>query len=617
MNDREGNAAMESARSGQGAPDGVVQLYQSGIDHMRAGRSLEAQLSCEQALALDPDHADTLHLMGLLCIHTGQFDHAVEWLSRAIRREPKPLYLTTLGTALLQQGRGAEAIKVFEKAIELKPDNAELWRNLGLALAELRRNHEAILSFQHALELEPSWDTANKAAALLHQAARFEDALIYFNLCDELKPDNVQTLGLRAETLQRLRRYEEALGDLERVHLLDPTHADSCSQMGNCLAALDRCEEALSWYDKAFALRDKHALRNKAVALEQLGRFDQAIAAYRQAIAEDPDDASAEWNLALLQLLTGDFEAGWAGREAARWKIPVLVEGYPRLSRPIWQGAEPIDGKTILVCPDEGLGDVIQFVRYVPMLAARGARVILIVQDELFPLLSRLPGITRCLPRSATTVPPYDLHCPLTSLPLAFGTRLDTIPTEASYLPAPAPDRVKAWEQRLGSHDRLRVGLVWSGNPRHPRDRSRSMPFRTMARILDADATFVSLQKDPRAEDRPALLERTDVIDLTAHLTDFVETAALVSCLDLVISVDTSVTHLSAALGRPTWTLLPYAPDYRWLLGREDSPWYPSMRLFRQDERRDYAHVIEHVSAELAKCAHSREEFRSKAGDGR
>jgi tetratricopeptide (TPR) repeat protein/ADP-heptose:LPS heptosyltransferase len=614
VNDREGSAAMESAKSGQGIPDGVVQLFEAGIDHMRAGRSLEAQLACEQALALDPDHADTLHLMGLLCIHTRQFDHAVEWLSRAIRREPKPLYLTTLGTALLQQGRGAEAIKVFEKAIELKPDNAELWRNLGLALAELRRNHEAILSFQHAFKLEPFWDTANKAAILLHQAARFEDALVYFNLCDELKPDNVQTLGLRSETLQRLRRYEEALGDLERVHLLDPTNADSRNQMGNCLAALGRYEEALSWYDKAFALRDKHALRNKAGALEQLGRFDQAIAAYRQAIAEDPNDASAEWNLALLQLLTGDFEAGWAGRETARWKIPVLVEGYPKLSRPIWRGTESIDGKTILVCPDEGLGDVIQFVRYVPMLAARGAHVILIVQDELYPLLSRLPGITHCLPRSATTAPPYDLHCPLTSLPLAFGTRLDTIPTETCYLPAPAPDRVKAWKQRLGSHDRLRVGLVWSGNPRHSKDSSRSMPFRTMARILDADATFVSLQKDPRAEDRPALLERTDVIDLTAHLTDFVETAALVSCLDLVISVDTSVTHLSAALGRPTWTLLPYAPDYRWLLDREDSPWYPSMRLFRQDQRRDYAHVIEHVSAELAKCAHSREAFRSRTG---
>lgn len=600
MNGGEDRAALEPEVAGQGAADGVVQLYQAGVDHLRAGRHLDVQLCCEQVLARDPGHADALHLMGLLCVHTRELDHAVEWLSRAIRREPKPLYLTTLGTALLQRGRGADAIKVFEKAIELQPGNAELWRNLGLALAELRRNDDAILSFQRALELEPRlWDAASKAAILLHQAARFEDALAFANRCDELKPNDIQTLGLRAETLQALRRYEAALGDLERVHLLDPAHADCSNRMGNCLAALGRYEEALSCYDQAVALRDKHALRNKAILLEQLGRLDQAFAAYRQAVAADPDDARAEWNLALLALLTGDFEAGWAGREAARWKIPALVEGYPRLSRPLWRGAEPIDGKTILVCPDEGLGDVIQFARYVPMLAARGARVILLVQDELFPLLSRLPGIAQCLPRSATTAPPYDVHCPLTSLPLAFGTRLDTIPAETCYLPAPPPDRIKAWEQRLGPHHRLRVGLVWSGNPQHPRDRSRSMLFRTMARLLDADAAFVSLQRDPRADDRPALAEATDLIDLTAHLTDFVETAALVCCLDLVISVDTSVAHLAAALGRPTWTLLPFAPDYRWLLDREDSPWYPTMRLFRQNESRDYAQVIEHVRAEL------------------
>jgi ADP-heptose:LPS heptosyltransferase len=199
----------------------------------------------------------------------------------------------------------------------------------------------------------------------------------------------------------------------------------------------------------------------------------------------------------------------------------------------------------------------------------------------------------------ATILPPYDVHCPLTSLPLAFGTRLDTIPAKTSYLPAPPADRVTAWQKRLGAHDRLRVGLVWSGNPQHPRDRARSMPLRTMAGILDADATFVSLQKEPRAEDRPTLQERTDIVVLTDHLTDFVETAALVCCLDLVISVDTSVAHLSAALGRPTWILLPHTPDYRWLLDRQDSPWYPTMRLFRQDETRDYAKVIAGVHMEL------------------
>jgi hypothetical protein len=303
--------------------------------------------------------------------------------------------------------------------------------------------------------------------------------------------------------------------------------------------------------------------------------------------------------VALLQLLAGDFAAGWAGREAARWRIPTLAAGYPKLSKPLWRGQEAIEGKTILLCPDEGLGDTIQFARYVPMLAERGARVILGVQDELFPLLSNLVGATQCIPRSGGTVPAYDLHCPITSLPWIFETRLDSIPPETSYLPPPAADRVVAWEQRLGARPRLRVGLVWSGNPRHNNDRNRSIPFRALARILDADASFVSLQKNVRADDLPALRERSDIVDLTTELSDFAETAALVSCLDLVITVDTSVAHLSGALGRPTWILLPFAPDYRWLLHREDSPWYPTVRLFRQDASRDYGVVVDRLRHEL------------------
>jgi ADP-heptose:LPS heptosyltransferase len=196
-------------------------------------------------------------------------------------------------------------------------------------------------------------------------------------------------------------------------------------------------------------------------------------------------------------------------------------------------------------------------------------------------------------------LPAFDFHCPLTSLPLVFGTRLESIPAEPFYLPRPAADRVQAWEARLGPREKMRIGLCWSGNPQHNNDQNRSIPLRAMAPILDADATFVSLQKQARAEDKPVLLERTDIVDLTAHLANFAETAALVSCLDLIITVDTSVAHLAAALGRPTWILLPYAPDYRWLLGREDSPWYPAVRLFRQDEGRDYASVIDRVFREL------------------
>jgi len=602
MNRHERGAAAESAEVDQNTPDTVAALHQAGLGQMRAGQYLEAELSCQRALALNPDHADTLHLMGLLSLHTKQYDHAVEWISRAIRWEPKTVYLTSLGTALLAQGRREEALKAFDTAVQLKPDDADLWRNFGIALTELERPADAILSFQHAVRLNPRhWEAANRAALLLHQAERFEEALVYFDLCEELEPDRFQILYMRALTLQSLKRFEEALADNKRAHVLDPSSADTCNNAGNILRALGRNEEALEWFDRSLKLRPDFAatLGNKAVALCELRRFDEAFAAYHRAGIVDRSHAVAEWNSALLQLLTGNFSAGWAGREA-RWKIPAFSTAYPKLSQPMWLGAEPLAGKTILVCADEGLGDTIQFVRYVPMLAARDARVILMVQDALCPLLSGMPGVSQCLARSVGTLPAFDVHCPISSLPLAFGTRLDTIPAETPYLPAPPADRVQAWEERLGSHDRLRVGLVWSGNPKHNNDRNRSMPLRKLARILDVDATFVSLQKDVRPDDRAALHERTDIVDLTAHLTDFRETAALMSCLDLVITVDTSVAHLSGALGRPTWIMLPYTPDYRWLLNRDDSPWYPTVRLFRQTETRDYAVVVDRMRTELA-----------------
>jgi tetratricopeptide (TPR) repeat protein len=576
-------------------------LHEAGLRHMRAGRHLDAQLCCRQALETNPDHADTLHLMGLLSVHAGQYDLAVEWAARAIRQDPKPEYLATLGTALRRQGRLDEALRTFDKAVQLRPDDAELWRNLGDVLVELKRPADALLTFQHVLKLNPRhWDAADNSGRLLHQLKRWAEALVQFDLCDELQPAHAPTLQIRAICQRQLRRFEEYLADSQRAHALDPANSETCNNIGDALQSLGRIEQALQWFDRSLELSPHNvtALNNKAFSLSQVRRFDEAVATYGRVKAIDPDHAVADWNLALLHMLTGNFEAGWAGREA-RWKATNLLAVYPKFSQPVWLGDGPIEGKTILVHEDEGLGDTIQFARYVPMLAARGARVILVVEKALCPLLSELPGVSQCLPIAASPLPAFDVHCPMSSLPLAFATRLDTIPSAASYLPAPAWDRVEAWEQRLGHHDKLRVGLVWSGSVGHRNDRNRSIPLRAMSGILDLDATFVSLQKDPRAADKTVLLERSDIIDLTADLADFSETAALGSCLDLVITVDTSVAHLAGALGRPTWVLLPYTPDYRWLLDRDDSPWYPTVRLFRQDEGRDYAPVLDRLRDEL------------------
>ena len=590
-----GSGIADESRAG-----GLAVAYEAGIAHMQAGRYLDAQLCCRQALAADPDHPDTLHLMGLLSLRARQYDHAVEWIARAIRLDPKPNYLATLGETLRQQGRREEALKAYDKAVQLKPDDAQLWKGLADLLVELERFDQALLGFQQVLKYNPHHqDAAYKSGVLSNEFGRFEEALTYFNLCDEVLPNHAPTLQGRARTLLNLRRLEESLEDGRRAYEFDPDSAETCNHIGACLQMLGREDKALPWFDKALVHLPNALvlLNNKALALSQLQRFDEAFALYRYIKTVHPNDATTEWNLSLLQLLTGNFEAGWAGRESRWTKTDPYF--YPKFSQPIWLGQASVEGKTILIHLDEGLGDTIQFARYVPMVAALGARVILVVERPLYPLLSGLAGVSQCIPFGAgDALPAFDMHCPMGSLPLAFRTRLDTIPSTTSYLPAPDDVRVQAWEERLGNRDKLRVGLVWSGNPRHKNDINRSTSLRRVSRILDVDAAFISLQKDPRPEDK-AFLAETDIVDLTEHLSDLAETAALVSCLDLVITVDTSVAHLAAALGRPTWILLPWTPDYRWLLEREDSPWYPTVRLFRQTETRDYATVLDRVRSEL------------------
>lgn len=590
-----------ASKGGAGTP---AALHEAGLGHFRAGRNLDAQICCQQALALDAGHADTLQLMGLLSLQAKQYDAAIEWVDRANWADPNTDYLASLGTALEQQGLHEEALRAFNKAVRIRPDDAELWTRVANVLVLLQRPDQAMLHYEHALKLGPRyWYAAYNYAVLLLQWGRFEEALIRLNLCDELQPNHAATLNKRSEALYKLNRFEEAQSDSRRAQALNPTSADICNDIGVTLQKLYRREEeALEWFDRAVALRPDFvsALINKAFTLTEMQRFDEAVMVYRHIKRIDPENAEPDWNEALIQLLNGDFEAGWAGRET-RWKVSSLqgTANYPKFPQPVWLGEENIEGKTILVCADEGLGDTIQFVRYAPMLTALGARVILLPQESLYPLLSGLPGVSQCLPNMAGGLPAFDMHCPATSLPLAFRTTLETIPAPTAYLPTLAEDRRQVWEDRLGHHGRLRVGLVWSGNPKHGNDHKRSIPLSMFSSILDADATFVSLQKDPRSDDKAVLTARTDIVDLTAHLTDFMETAALISCLDLVITVDTSVAHLAGTLGCPTWILLPYKPDYRWLLGRDDSPWYPSVRLFRQTETRDYASVLDRVRAEL------------------
>lgn len=607
MNRRERRAAGKRAKADQKSLPSAVEfaLCEVVLGHMQSGRHLEAQLCCHKALEASPEHPELLHLMALVCMNAGQLDHAVEWASRAIRTETKPAYLMTLAGALLRLGRQDEAIQALDKAVQLKPDDADLQRNMGNALVKAGRSGEALRCFQRAAELNPvDADAAYKAGVLLKDEGRLDEALVYLDRSADAQPDHAPIFATRGFVRASLGRNEQAIDDYERAIRLDPQHAQACANLGNVLKAIGEPERALAWYDRSLALKPDIAnTTNRALTLVELGRFAEAEQAYQVAMGIGVQHPALVWNHALFRMLLGDFEAGWPGREA-RWTIPHIAKGYPKITTAMWIGKEPVAGKTVAVFQNEGVGDTIHFARYIPMLAERGARVILVVDRELVPLLSGLSGVSHCLAKTeATVVPPFDLHIAIDSLPLAFGTRLDTIPPGKDYLPAPEARLVQAWEDRLGPHDKLRVGLVWSGNPTHNNDRNRSMRLRILSALLDVDALFVSLQKNPKPKDAATLREHDGIVDLTALLTDFAETAALVSCLDLVISVDTSVAHLAAALGRPTWVLLPYAPDWRWLLDREDSPWYPTVRLFRQSETREYESVIARVRSSLSAMA--------------
>jgi hypothetical protein len=331
-----------------------------------------------------------------------------------------------------------------------------------------------------------------------------------------------------------------------------------------------------------------------------LGRLDEARASFDRAVGIRPDFAQARWNRAQAMLLAGDFAQGWREHE---WRLKAHPELQRAFAQPLWLGEVPLDGKTILLHAEQGLGDTLQFCRYAPLVAARGGRVVLEVQKPLVDLMRDLPGVAAVVARGEP-LPDFDLHCPLLSLPLAFGTRLDTIPAQMPYLGAPA-ERAAGWEARLTK--RPRIGLVWSGNAGHKRDRARSIPLYALMPVFDLDAaTFVSLQKEARAADAAVLKQTAKLIDVGAELETFADTAALIRQLDLVIAVDTSVAHLAGALGKPLWLLLPAAPDWRWLAGREDSPWYPTARLFRQTVTRAWGPVVARVRAALEEMIASR-----------
>jgi hypothetical protein len=398
-------------------------------------------------------------------------------------------------------------------------------------------------------------------------------------------------------------RFEAAIESYGAALAEDPTLAEAHLNRGNALKELEHWAEALAAYDAVLRLRpgDAVALSNRGIVLKELHRFDEALGDFDRAIACDPTNITARYNRGLLALLLGRLPEGFDDYET-RWLDPrgSLHALRRDFTAPRWNGDEPLGGRRILLYAEQGFGDTLQFCRYIPTIAAAGAHVVLEVPAALVALLADLEGVTRIV-AAGRALPTFDCHCPLMSLPFAVGTTLATIPHRIPYLHAEAA-KVQAWRARLAGLPRPWVGLAWAGSPVHRNDRNRSMALHTLLTALPAELRYVSLQKFVPASDRAVLDAAGRLHDWTDELHDYSDTAALIEALDVIVAVDTSVAHLAGSLGKPCWVMLPFHPDWRWLLDRRDSPWYPSLVLFRQPARGDWDDVLVRVAAALRQC---------------
>lgn len=611
--------------------------FQEAYAAHRSGRWPAAESAYQALLHRHPDHADGLHFFGLLRHQQGRHQEAAELIGRALEHAPALAGAwLNLGNAQKALGRIDEACASYRLAIEQQPDFAAAHANLGNALSGAGRDHEAVAAYRRALALEPdNVSTLNNLGNALAKLDQLDEAIRAFERALALAPRHAGALNNLGNTRKAQGQLAQAIEHFEAALALQPDFALAWFNLGHTLDAMARCADAAAAFERALALQPewhaaRYALANALAALGHsadarahfetvlkrepefalawqdmgsalydMGEFDAARNAFERALALRPELAIAAYNRALVQLLQGDLRAGLAGYEM---RHRVFDPGTPLPDAPLWLGETPLSGRTILVYAEQGLGDTVQFVRYVAPLARRAARVVLEVQAELAPLLAPAAqrwGVTMLV--RGTARPQVDCRCPLPSLPLAFNTQLQTIPAPAAYL-APPAESLARWQNAMRQHGTPRIGLVWSGRVKARRE-NRAIGLAALAPFWQIPGCeWILLQKDVAEHDRAAWTQALELPHVHAPpqaLQDFADTAALIATLDCVITIDTSVAHVAAALGKPTWVMLPHAPDWRWLLQREDSPWYPSMRLFRQPSQGDWDSVVESVSSAL------------------
>jgi tetratricopeptide (TPR) repeat protein len=590
-------------------PDFTDQFVKQGAEFADQGKLDEAAASYLQALRLQPGCLVAHFNLGNVYSAQGKGPQAVACFRQAVRLKPDNCEaLAGLGVALAKQGQLSEAVAHLRQAIQLKPDYAKAHHNLGVAYAELRDLDQAAASLREAIRLKPDYVEAhfNLANTLVEMNKR-EDALPIFRRALELKPDYIDALNNFGLALCETGKLAESAVLLRQAVRLKPDHTEALNNLGLTLAEQGLFDEAIATYDRALRINPRYAEAhtNMGSAYKEQGRLDEAIACYDYALWLQPDAASTHWNRALTRLQMGDFERGWAEYEW-RWK---RKRGRPRpFTQPLWDGS-PLEGRTILLYMEQGLGDMMMFVRYAPSVQRRGGKVVVECPDILLPLFSSLKGVDQLVAEKCD-LPPFDVQAPLMSLPYLLKTTLATVPAEVPYFSAP-PDLIERWRDRLAQYRTFKIGITWQGNPHHKWDRHRSMPLAQFAPLAAVPGVqLFSLQKGDGVDQLRALAGAFPVTELTETLDAdtgvFVETGAVMKNLDLVITADTAIAHLAGALAVPVWVLLSTIMDWRWMRKRQDTPWYPTMRLFGQQKLGDwepvFARMADEVRALAARC---------------
>ncbi len=599
----------------------------------KQGRLEEAEAAYRSIRVLQPDNTKVLTLLGSLLLQKGERKEGIALLDKSLELQPdQPEVYNNKGIALQEMKCFTEALECFEHAITGQPRYAAACNNRGLVLKYLGKHEAAIMSFEDAVRFDPVYAEAcyNLANTLL-ALKRFSKALDAFDKALLIRPAYLEAQRGRAAALSELKRYPEALQAYDNLLAHRINDAEFLRQRGDLQLKLKQYQAALQSYHDALAMEPENPSIHHGcgIALNKTRQHEKSVQAYNRAISLKPDEASMYYNRGVshknlgqyqkalldfetaillrpnypdahfaigdIKLLSGKFSEGWP---LYQWRF--LKENKKQKSQSngtLWLGQFPIEGKTMLIHAEQGFGDIIQFCRYAMLCEQAGAKVILQTYRPLIPLLETLSETINIIPTSEDA-PSCDVHAPVMSLPLAFSTTLDTIPAYPAYLSA-LPEKLRQWEEKITPSDRPKIGIAWSGKESYGNDHRRSMELALFEKLLLIDVDFHVMQKDIREHDTPILKKHPNLQFHGEELADFSDTAALAEHMELIITVDTSIAHLAGALGKPFWILLPFDPDFRWMIEREDSPWYPTARLFRQKVPDDWQGVIDSVAVSL------------------